>query len=81
MKETQGAQWQTGESDHDRGLRAGSASPRRVGLLALGGRAWFNRPVTCVMAFDDSVAGLSVGAPVAFRGVPLGTVTTFSSGL
>ena len=46
-----------------------------IGVLALGGRAWFTRPVTCVMAFDGSVAGLSVGAPVAFRGVPLGTVT------
>ena len=46
-----------------------------IGILALGGRAWFTRPVTCVMAFDGSVAGLSVGAPVAFRGVPLGTVT------
>lgn len=46
-----------------------------VGILALGGRAWFARPVTCVMAFDGSVAGLSVGAPVTFRGVQLGTVT------
>lgn len=46
-----------------------------IGILALGGRAWFARPVTCVMAFDGSVAGLSVGAPVAFRGVQLGTVT------
>lgn len=46
-----------------------------IGVLALGGRAWFARPLTCVMAFDGSVAGLSVGAPVAFRGVQLGTVT------
>jgi phospholipid/cholesterol/gamma-HCH transport system substrate-binding protein len=46
-----------------------------IGVVALGGRAWFTRPVTCVMAFDGSVAGLSAGAPVAFRGVPLGTVT------
>jgi paraquat-inducible protein B len=45
-----------------------------TGILALGGRAWFTRPVDCLMAFDGSVAGLSVGAPVAFRGVPLGTV-------
>ncbi|MGH7335089.1 MAG: MlaD family protein [Candidatus Rokuibacteriota bacterium] len=46
-----------------------------IGILALGGRAWLTRPVTCVMAFDGSVAGLSVGAPVSFRGVQLGTVT------
>src|SRR5262245_15345516 len=45
-------------------------------VLLLGGREWFRRPVTCVMAFDDSVAGLSVGSAVSFRGVPLGTVSS-----
>lgn len=44
-------------------------------VLILAGRQWFTRPVTCVMAFDSSVAGLSVGAPVQFRGVPLGRVS------
>jgi paraquat-inducible protein B len=44
-------------------------------VLVLGGRRWFQSPVSCVMAFDGSVAGLSVGAPVRFRGVPLGTVS------
>jgi paraquat-inducible protein B len=44
-------------------------------VLVLGGRRWFQSPVTCVMAFDGSVAGLSVGAPVRFRGVPLGSVS------
>jgi paraquat-inducible protein B len=44
-------------------------------VLVLGGRQWFTRPATCVMAFDSSVAGLSVGAPVQFRGVPLGRVS------
>jgi paraquat-inducible protein B len=44
-------------------------------VLVLGGRQWFARPATCVMAFDSSVAGLSVGAPVQFRGVPLGSVS------
>ena len=44
-------------------------------VLLLGGREWFRRPVTCVMAFDDSVAGLTVGSPVSFRGVQLGTVS------
>ena len=44
-------------------------------VLVLAGRHWFQRPITCVMAFDGSVAGLSVGAPVRYRGVPLGTVS------
>jgi len=44
-------------------------------VLVLAGRHWFTRPATCVMAFDSSVAGLSVGAPVQFRGVPLGRVS------
>jgi paraquat-inducible protein B len=45
-------------------------------VLLLGGREWFKRPVTCVMAFDGTVAGLTVGSPVSFRGVQLGTVTS-----
>ena len=44
-------------------------------VLILAGRHWFTRPATCVMAFDSSVAGLSVGAPVQFRGVSLGRVS------
>ena len=44
-------------------------------VLVLAGRHWFTRPATCVMAFDSSVAGLSVGAPVQFRGVSLGRVS------
>ena len=44
-------------------------------LLVLGGREWFTRRVTCVMAFDGSVAGLAVGSPVRFRGVPVGAVS------
>jgi len=44
-------------------------------VFVLGGRQWFKRPVTCVMAFDGSVAGLTVGAPVLFRGVSLGAVS------
>ncbi len=45
-------------------------------VLLLGGRQWFKRPVTCVMAFDGNVAGLTVGSPVSFRGVQLGTVSS-----
>jgi len=43
-------------------------------VLILGGREWFKRPLTCVMGFDGSVAGLTVEAPVSFRGVPVGKV-------
>jgi paraquat-inducible protein B len=46
-----------------------------VAVLLLGGREWFKRPVTCLMAFDGNVAGLAVGSPVSFRGVQLGTVS------
>ena len=45
-------------------------------VLLLGGREWFKRPVVCLMAFDGNVAGLTVGSPVSFRGVQLGTVSS-----
>jgi len=50
-----------------------------AGILLLGGREWFKRPVTCLMAFDQSVAGLTVGSPLSFRGVQLGTVTSIET--
>jgi paraquat-inducible protein B len=50
-----------------------------AGILLLGGREWFKRPVTCLMAFDQSVAGLTVGSPVSLRGVQLGTVTSIET--
>jgi paraquat-inducible protein B len=46
-----------------------------IGLIAFGGVNFFNRPLKVVMFFDESVNGLSVGAPIAYRGVNLGTVT------
>jgi paraquat-inducible protein B len=46
-----------------------------AGVMLLGGREWFKQPLTCVMAFDGTVAGLSVGSPVSLRGVQLGTVS------
>jgi paraquat-inducible protein B len=47
-----------------------------VGVLALGSLRWFfERPVRVVMLFDGDVNGLSVGAPIAFRGVKLGQVS------
>jgi phospholipid/cholesterol/gamma-HCH transport system substrate-binding protein/paraquat-inducible protein B len=45
-----------------------------TGLLLLGGRKWFQPTFMFETYFDQSVAGLDVGAPVRFRGVPLGHV-------
>jgi phospholipid/cholesterol/gamma-HCH transport system substrate-binding protein/paraquat-inducible protein B len=44
-------------------------------LFVLGGRSLFQPSFTFETYFDRSVAGLTVGAPVQFRGVPLGAVT------
>jgi len=53
----------------------GAAALAIGAILVVGGRQWFKRPVPCVMAFDGSVTGLTVGAPVRFRGVTLGAVS------
>ena len=45
-----------------------------TGLVLLGGRRWFQSTFMFETYFDQSVAGLDVGAPVRFRGVPLGHV-------
>src|SRR5579862_1966090 len=45
-----------------------------TGLVLLGGRRWFQPTFMFETYFDQSVAGLDVGAPVRFRGVPLGQV-------
>src|ERR1700722_1591257 len=44
-------------------------------LFLLGGRKWFQPTFMFETYFDQSVAGLDVGAPVRFRGVPLGQVS------
>ena len=43
-------------------------------VLFFGGGALHDRRYTAVSFFDASVAGLRVGAPVTFRGVPVGEV-------
>jgi phospholipid/cholesterol/gamma-HCH transport system substrate-binding protein/paraquat-inducible protein B len=43
-------------------------------VFLLGGRKWFQPTFMFETYFDQSVAGLDVGAPVRFRGVPLGHV-------
>jgi phospholipid/cholesterol/gamma-HCH transport system substrate-binding protein/paraquat-inducible protein B len=46
-----------------------------VVLFLLGGRNLFQPTLTFETYFKESVAGLEIGAPVRFRGVPLGQVT------
>jgi phospholipid/cholesterol/gamma-HCH transport system substrate-binding protein len=44
-------------------------------LFTLGGRSLFQPTLTFETYFDKSVAGLNVGAPVEFRGVPIGQIS------
>ncbi len=44
-------------------------------IISLGGKNLFADDINYVLYFDGSVSGLSIGAPVVFRGVPLGKVT------
>lgn len=46
-----------------------------IGVLVFGSGKLFRRTITFVMYFPGSVDGLSVGAPVKFKGVDIGSVT------
>ncbi len=46
-----------------------------VGIGALGASRIFDQRTTFISYFDESVNGLDVGAPVKFKGVPIGEVT------
>lgn len=46
-----------------------------MGIILLGGGRLFSNDLEYVLFFDGSVSGLSTGAPVVFRGVPMGSVT------
>ena len=47
-------------------------------VVALGSGLLFTEKYTCIMYFENSVSGLEVGAPVVFRGVPIGLVKEIS---
>jgi paraquat-inducible protein B len=47
-------------------------------LALLGGRSLFERKYIVETYFNESISGLTLGSPVEFRGVPLGTVTEIS---
>ncbi|HXP95469.1 MAG TPA: MlaD family protein [Telmatospirillum sp.] len=50
-------------------------------ILLFGGRQMFSTTVHAVVYFRESVANLDVGAPVTFRGVRVGTVTSVAVAL
>ena len=54
---------------------AGAVALLAVALVIFGSGRLFEDSQAYVVYFDGSVAGLGVGAPVKFRGVPIGAVT------
>ena len=46
-----------------------------IGVGALASNQYFSQRATFISYFDESVNGLDVGAPVKFKGVPIGRVT------
>ncbi len=57
------------------GFVLGSVAFLVLCIMTLGGKNFFTNDIEYVLYFEGSVNGLSLGAPVVFRGVPLGTVT------
>jgi phospholipid/cholesterol/gamma-HCH transport system substrate-binding protein/paraquat-inducible protein B len=49
-----------------------------VGIVALSGGRWFKTLESFESYFDESVQGLSVGSPIKYRGVQVGTVESIT---
>ncbi len=45
-----------------------------TGIVVFGGGKLFSKKNTAIVYFDDSLQGLNVGAPVAYRGITIGEV-------
>jgi paraquat-inducible protein B len=58
------------------GFVVGAVALIVIGVLLIGGGRFLTKQRTYVLYFDDSVEGLSVGAPVNFQGVRVGAVTS-----
>lgn len=56
----------------------GSSILALAALVFFGNASLFSRSVKAVIVFQDSISGLSIGAPVTFRGVRVGEVTKIS---
>ena len=57
------------------GFVVGAIALLVAAIVIFGGGKFFRNTRTYVMYFDGSVKGLAVGAPVNFKGVPIGAVT------
>ena len=47
-----------------------------AGMMIFGSGKLFAETIKCVMYFEGEIQGLRVGAPVNFRGVKVGSVTS-----
>ena len=47
-------------------------------LVVFGSGKFFKKTNKYILYFDESIKGLSVGAPVLFQGVPVGSVTSIT---
>jgi paraquat-inducible protein B len=61
------------------GFVVGAVALLAAGILVVGSGRFFEKRVTLVMFFSGSIAGLSVGSPVEFRGVRVGQVTRIAA--
>jgi paraquat-inducible protein B len=57
------------------GFIVGAIALTVAGIITFGSGSWFREEYKYVAYFEDSVRGLSVGAPIRYRGVQVGNVS------